>query len=414
MNFLIPAAPAALRGVPCCEFEHGVLVEDADLEAALAALNAEMAEEKATAWAGIIELRLRPRANGAAQPPVPPIIEIVDHSGGSRRWTRTGETIAARLRELSVSARLFLYAASDQGAPMAPVDGGQVQILLGSARTWDAHSGPDFFQEKEARLTADFAPGQRYVRVWGLDQGYPDENADSALRLIERLLPILCECDPQKVVEWRAARDAEIRRRSREAYVNECSRRFDKTVTGTKDAIERGHADVRRLQEELVRRIRETTGAERKLVQLEASRPSATDGYGKEFDKLLAVPKIRDVQIADGVVKVFTDVLFCTDPRTKVKHEIGAFRIEIFTNGGDVRWYNLTRKVRGYERWGECNAPHVNSRGEACLGTMAEIIPELVGNYEFAALAMVAIQFVESVNTADDAGKHIDKWPLAE
>jgi hypothetical protein len=135
--------------------------------------------------------------------------------------------------------------------------------------------------------------------------------------------------------------------------------------------------------------------------------------YGQEFDRLLAVPKVLDVQGGSGVIKVFTDTLYCIDPRTNQRHEIGKFRIEIFTNcaNGGVRWYNLSHKVQGY--WGQSQAPHINNEGGACYGNTAEIWPELIGNYEFAAAAMVAIQFVESVNIDDPAGKYIDQWPLA-
>ena len=59
------------------------------------------------------------------------------------------------------------------------------------------------------------------------------------------------------------------------------------------------------------------------------------------------------------------------------------------------------------------HAPHVFHNGRPCLGNMTEVIPELVANYEFAALAMVAIQFIESVNVNDSAGMHINKWPVA-
>ncbi len=293
MNYLIRGLLAAhLGAVPSCEFEGGLLVEQADLEAALPHLGFIVATCESTAWDGIEAITLR------------------------------------RVR------------------------------------------------------------GERPERVVALN------------------IP------PPETAEEKATREAaEKRVQSREAYIKACGARFEKTLSGTRDAISRGHADVERLQADLVKRIRETKGAERKLEQLERSRPEATGGYGQEFDKLLAVRGVVDVTVDGSKLSVFTDVLFCIDSRTGNRHEIGAFRIDIDANRGEVRWHNLTRKVDGYR--GRMNAPHVWESGEACLGTFAEIQAELVGNHEYAALAMVAIQFVESVNTGDPAGRHIDKWPVA-
>jgi len=211
--------------------------------------------------------------------------------------------------------------------------------------------------------------------------------------------------------EEKAAREEDRRQKrraaSREAYMKACARRIEKTIEGTKRAIKDNETRVNQLQEELVKCIREGNGARRKLEQLEASNAGVEEGYGKEFDNLLEVDKVRDVRIEEGAIEVFTDILYCVDPRSKKKHEIGAFRIEVGLNG-QVRWFNLTRKINGHD------APHVFSGdGSACLGNMHEILPELVANYEFAALAMVAIQFIESVNTDDSAGKHISDWPVA-
>lgn len=129
-----------------------------------------------------------------------------------------------------------------------------------------------------------------------------------------------------------------------------------------------------------------------------------------EYDKLVSLPKVRDVQVADGVIKVFTDTLCCVDDRTGKIHEVGAFRIDVFTNGSNdgVRWINLTRKI------GDMNAPHVNSEGKACFGTSATGFAEFLAAQEYALVALYAINFVESVNTADTWGAKISNWPVVE
>lgn len=201
------------------------------------------------------------------------------------------------------------------------------------------------------------------------------------------------------------------RNQSRQAYVMACSQRFDRTLTTTHQTIERGDKQVQELQAQLSRRIREVSGARRKLTQMQASRADEMEKYGREFDRLIGVPKVKDVRVAPGVIQVFTDILYCVDPRTNRRHRIGIFRIDIFENcvNGGVRWTNLTnRHSNGH------HAPHIDRHGVACFGNTAEIWPELIGNYEFAAAAMVAIQFVESVNTDDPWGMTISQWPVEE
>lgn len=214
--------------------------------------------------------------------------------------------------------------------------------------------------------------------------------------------------------EQKAARAREIavkhRAQSREGYVKACRGRLDKSLEDSRNAIAHHPAKVVEYQREIVKLIRLVKEAQERLAHAESLQATAAETYAKEFDKLLATPKIIDVKMDDSVIKVFTETLYCVDPRSNKRHEIGAFRIEM-SIGGDVKWFNLTRRIRGYEAG--MQAPHVFPTGLACLGNMAEVIPELVANYEFAALAMMAILFVESVNVDDRAGQYINNWPVA-
>lgn len=228
-------------------------------------------------------------------------------------------------------------------------------------------------------------------------------------RLCEEVAVEMTASPEKKAYRRRQFEEAQ-RAQSRDAYIKECSKRFEKTLEGTRSKIVETRKKIIDIQTSLVRAIREARGEERKLQQLEACRGGEQDAYGEEFDKLLAVPKVRRVDAREGKIVIHTDILFCVDPRTGKKHEIGAFCIELDTQRGAPRWTNLTRRVDGYKR--NQMAPHIWENGDACLGNTAEVFPELIGNYEYAAAAMIAIQFVESVNTDDPAGKHIDRWPI--
>lgn len=200
---------------------------------------------------------------------------------------------------------------------------------------------------------------------------------------------------------------------SRANYIKEVSKRFTRNLSETKKNIDRGQNEIQKLQADLVRKIREVQGLETKLTQIQSCEGVEMEKFGREYDMLLQVPKVQSVEVSDGVIKVFTDMIYCQDDRNNLWHEIGEFRIEIYTSGSNngVRWFNLTGKREG-SGYGT-HAPHVNENGNACLGNTSSTFPELIGSYEFAAVAMLAIEFVSSCNTSDSAGQNINKFPLA-
>jgi hypothetical protein len=148
---------------------------------------------------------------------------------------------------------------------------------------------------------------------------------------------------------------------------------------------------------------------EQELFRFEA----APDGeLGQEFDRLLELASVIDVKVSDGVLTVTTDLIYCRNPITNIMLEIGAFDILIPTEGGEIRWFNRTRRVTGYKEG--MNAPHVFPEGNACLGNVKDLMPRLIAQRDFASVVQVAIAFVESVNVDDHAGKHIGNWPVAK
>jgi hypothetical protein len=245
------------------------------------------------------------------------------------------------------------------------------------------------------------------------------EKEYAAYRRLCEELAIELSFSPEEKAE-RVRKIAEAKReKSREAYVKECSKRFEKTVAGTRQKIESGHKEIARLQQELIKKIREVHGAERKMEQLETTRVGQEESYGREFDLLLQVPGVEDVQTADGVIKIFTEHIFIEIGEGAYMgevYDIGKFRMEIYTSGsnGGIRFLNLTRRGKGGGT-GSYNIhhPHVNSGGEPCLGNIKEMIPNLLGEYEYSAIAQIGLQFLKSVNPNDSAGRGIfDAWPL--
>lgn len=246
----------------------------------------------------------------------------------------------------------------------------------------------------------------------------PSSNkSGAAASLMDKIMElyVLLQKSPEEREVIRKKMAEESHKKSREQYVAECSRRFEKTVQGTKEAAKKGREDIARLQQELARRIRETQGAERKLSQIESLRSDQTASYGREFDSLAAVPGVEDVQVSDGVVKVFTEHIYITPDGCADTFDIGKFRMEIYTSGanGGIRFFNLTRQGTGGDY--NTNHPHVKKNGSPCLGNISEMVPTLIGEYEYSAVAQIGLQYLKSVNTGDSAGKGIfNCWPKVE
>ncbi len=138
---------------------------------------------------------------------------------------------------------------------------------------------------------------------------------------------------------------------------------------------------------------------------------------GSEYDTIISAPKIQKVIINDDEsLEVFTDTLYCKDPRTDKLHEIGKMRIVLNRNninsGDEIRIFNETRMVRAFTDSGNA-APHVLGSNKPCLGSEAQTFKTLLKEREYFAAIMMGIRFVESVNVKDSAGKYIDYWPEA-
>lgn len=252
-------------------------------------------------------------------------------------------------------------------------------------------------------------------RIWILlrfgQRGEPWE-VDLFRAILREIVKELTATAEEKISREEQARQAKIPE-SRAAYVSACGRRVTKAIADTEAAITRQEGEVSRTSESLVRLIREVDGLRKKLPLIQGVSAQDIVGFGREFDKLMSLPKVKYVECApDGsIFRVFTTLLHCIDPRSKLKHEIGEFKIEINANTSQVKWYNLTRRITGMEAG--MQAPHVYAAGHACLGNTAETFPDLIARYELSVATMVAINFVESVNVQDAAGRHINKWPVA-
>lgn len=172
-------------------------------------------------------------------------------------------------------------------------------------------------------------------------------------------------------------------------------------------------ANMPKAQEAFGNSLRLLVAEQKDLTRLNSYPEQA---LGAEFDAILAIKKVLDVEVTKSRIIVKTDTLYCVDPGTGKKHEIGKFEIFIRTSPDNdeqvVRWMNRTRTVTTPAQ-ATMHAPHVSANGAACMGNTKGTFPMLVEKREFASVVELAIAFVESVNVADSWGQHIKCWPVA-
>ncbi len=195
---------------------------------------------------------------------------------------------------------------------------------------------------------------------------------------------------------------------SRARYIELCSARLGDMAKQAMDKITSRKLKLGPAQEVFVKNARHHFVGSNSLTEA-----ALKQRFADEYDRLVAVDKVRAVRVTNGALLVYTDTLSAANPKDGRRHELGNFLIIIRTDGVDdgVRWFNSTRRVRTVQPG--MNAPRVYPDGTACVDEIKETLLELIAQFEFATVAELAIQFVETVGE-DELSKFIDKWPPAK
>lgn len=194
----------------------------------------------------------------------------------------------------------------------------------------------------------------------------------------------------QETEEAAAAWDRRRQARVRQAYVQECRSRVHEEMAFLEQ-------EMRLLEENLEEHARRITAETRRLStyreRLNTLRGAASSHaqHLKELDDLKKLPEVREVQVQDGRITVFTAPIHAEYEGREFC--LGSYRIEI-SLAGDIRIWNLTGAVGAYDH------PHIY-QGRPCLGNIREGIAKLIGEYQFAALVYVLLDFLKTVNPKD-------------
>lgn len=463
-------ARLASANVPCYDLtlgeEYGLMIEQQHLEAALTALSAYVESQVPSAFEGIAKAVLKAKAPGQA---------TRAHKVTNNWKGKETDDLHDAVRQFLVPVidREVLMHHS-QGYPSEPVLDGKFHIHLHSspskyaepgatppALIWgipNASRNKSFHASGRGSAIVDEVTGYPYAEYVGPNNVYVhmnffDKYDGNSVRIFRVLMQKLARVVGLSAEDYRSL--------MRKRFIEECSKsavravrdtadsgaahelpaglknhtsslrsnsRFDGTANnkdlqaGEQSVLALGtancHVDPKKMQERkanvqalrrrLTHAISEARAKERQLLTDENVN---LDEFGIEYENLMKVKYVKDVQVENNAIVIYTDILNCKDERTGILHEIGAFRIALPFTGVMPSWKNQTRLVNGMKA-GQ-HAPHVWPDGTACLGNTADIFPKLFAQRQWSIAAQLAIEFVQAANTSDSAGKHISSWPRA-
>ena len=143
------------------------------------------------------------------------------------------------------------------------------------------------------------------------------------------------------------------------------------------------------------------------ITNAEQKTGNVSSGIIKDLDNISNHPKIIDLSIKNNKLIVKTKPLVATNQKGE-HFMVGAYTIDIIPNEVDITIITDTKRRSYWSRYD--NHPHVNDLGKACFGNVDSTLAELCSQNELYAIVMVIIDFLESINIDDAAGRMCYSW----
>lgn len=194
-----------------------------------------------------------------------------------------------------------------------------------------------------------------------------------------------------------------IAKTSRRQFVNSCDELFRINIEQLQSHVEARQDEIDIYNKKLVELIRDKDNSMDKLIPLQTSMKEREKWANKEFDALMATPKVIDVVVNGKIIHIFTDRI---DVKYNgVVYRIGKFRLDIYTDGSNegVRAFNLTNSK------GSLGHPHIRSDGHCCLGNISEGVTKLIAEYQYVVLTQLMLNFLQSYSDVNPYGS-IKHW----
>lgn len=169
--------------------------------------------------------------------------------------------------------------------------------------------------------------------------------------------------------------------------------------------------DVRGLREQLSQKLTMLERINVRMAELTQAMPDHNEKGQRLVEGLGNIDGVRSVVYKDGGLEVLTEPLIATGVGTNNKYAIGSYKINIATNGS-IMVTAADALSQAYKAVCGHAGPHVGGDGHPCLGTLAGVLPDLIGQQAWAEVVSLSIEFMRSVNETDVWGKYSYLFPM--
>ena len=148
------------------------------------------------------------------------------------------------------------------------------------------------------------------------------------------------------------------------------------------------------------------------MAGLEVERNKKKDDIlAKDIESILNHPLTSDVVVDKQTLNIFTKNIDIYDEEGN-RYRGNEYKISFDYGMYAIRFYGLDFDLCRKSYWTERDPhPHVNGgTGIACLGDAGSMISIAMNEHELYASYVIAINFLQQVNTDDPAGKYIKNW----
>lgn len=243
-------------------------------------------------------------------------------------------------------------------------------------------------------------------------------NSEDELKLMDKLVNdmLILIAGSKENVDLAISNNVRIEKEKKtKAFIKRLSNRDRENKNKRRDELERKKNDMESYRKEIRKLCTQIQIEEEVLMANEGALNNLEETLNKELQVMIANKKINDVEIDDnGFIIVNTETIFSNVlGRDKVarRYRFGEYKINIDVSNGSVKFYNKNKSDLRYSAWGsKCHHPHVSENGQACLGSASSLIMDCVDRYQWGILADVLVNYLESVNVEDTAGKNFYNW----
>jgi hypothetical protein len=181
---------------------------------------------------------------------------------------------------------------------------------------------------------------------------------------------------------------------------------FNNNVMNMERRLRQERNEVDNYRGYLSRAIERVKTLEDSLEALKLPKDATATKIASEIVKIKSLEKVEEVLYGENKLTFLTKFLYLYDANEDKYYEGARYLITVYLDEANIRITSDNLK-QGY--WTSQDPhPHVDgNNGRPCLGSIESSVAELCGNREYMVLACLLIDYVESVNTNDIAGRSV-------